>query len=298
MYSDISTVSALIVSNASITNSWKGELREKLEKLALTYSFYTEAVHEIRKWTPAEIEKVSFILAVDAAVNQWIESKCAWMESKSNNQSHLIIEKNKLPEIFRTFDARIFNKDKQIDSSTCSLPEFVEFTNKIVNGFNFGDLLKALATIDAKIQDIGFREAADSLGSSFRFTRDKLLSVKQQKGRLILDVAHYGTCFYDRIKSLKHFLLMAHSFENESGVSGLCDCLEGLILAEEDASAKNRWSDGRVDSRTKIETNPDVRAVFFKEVIKFHVKPNIFEALLGFVKHYGSRPVSEVEVIQ
>jgi hypothetical protein len=68
-----------------------------------------------------------------------------------------------------------------------------------------------------------------------------------------------------------------------------------LAAIGEERSLKDQCN-GFVESRTKVNDGEPVEAVFFRDKIKYFFKPDVFEALVGFVQSYATDPLRTIEV--
>ncbi len=281
---------------------WKEQLEGSLNGFTKAVNEYEKAERDLESFIRLSNSSVNAMSSIEELVNKWIDEKCTEATCNATNISHLKISRDRLPSEIGSFSfprCRVFhNPDPEIKKGKsifdASTEELVTYALNIIN---FDGLSAALAEESRVIESDGFKAAANELGSkfnlSFRHAHNKSqLQVKQQKARLILEVSHYGSWAYDRINSLTSVLAIAKTFELEAGVYGLRDCILAAIAEER----KVERSDYSIPSRTKVNEGENVEGVFFNEKIKFHFKPEIFEALIGFVQNYTDHTMKSIEV--
>lgn len=289
------------VQTTSVVDAWKLELNTQLEEFVSAIEAFNKSVSDLNKYI---YTNYSFYEKdeIENVISKWIEKKCQEANEKSSSIGHLKINAERLPSQFTKYkfprSSSMFSKDPEMEPGLsfhkASPSELAQY---VINTFDFDGLEQCINKVSSEIESESFRSAANFLATEFYLvTRARDIGagmkVPSQKGRYILERAHYGSWTHDRVNSLKRLLDPSHTFEKETGVYGLVDCLGALLEAEKSLPGHN----SSVASRTKVNEAMNVEAVFFNEKIKFYFKPEIFEAFISFIKGYTDEEIKNIEV--
>jgi len=275
---------------------WREQLTDKLKDFVKAFNDYHNSIKTLSNFlddTPRTLNEVN---AIEEVINNWIDGKCEDATNNANNVGHLKITRDRLPSDAGNFSFPYYlGLYDRHPKHNASAEELVSYAFKIIN---FEELEVALAKEAMEIENSSFKDAANKLGSMFDLAfrhshNNNVLQVKRQKGRFIVEVSHYGSWSHDRIGRLESVLDATSTFENETGSSGLRDCLLAAIGEERNISGCH---DCYVTSRTKVNIGESVEAIYFKDKIKFHFKPEQFESLVGFVQSYTDYTIKTIEV--
>lgn len=282
----------------------KLDLSNTLNEFCVAFNEYISAESKISRYIRHSSSRLNAMNSMEEVINKWIDGQCDKASDNADNIGHLTITRDRLPSDIGTFSfprrGRLCGPDPVINTRNgkgkaifeASIEELSQFA---LSTLDFAELHHALMKEVSEIEDAGFKDASIKLANMFGFIKRHTstpLQVKSQKGRYILEFAHYGSWTHDRIRSLQSKQVLARTFEMETGVTGFNECLK-LLIAEEELIASH---DAYVPSRTVVNAEGDVKAVFFNGKIKFHFKPSIFEALVSFIKSYSSESICTIEV--
>tara|TARA_B100000446_G_scaffold184352_1_gene206248 strand:- start:105464 stop:106411 length:948 start_codon:yes stop_codon:yes gene_type:complete len=290
-------------SATSQVDIWREELKTELAAFSEAFDRFKKAESTLYNYINKSAAHLNEMSCTEEVINKWIENKCSEASTIASNTGHLSITPERLPSEISSFsfprrysfyedDPELENGKSIFDASTNELARYA------LTHYDFSALETELKKVSVSIESEGFKDAANSLGSTFGITyrhhqKQCVLPVKKQKGRYILEASYYGSWVHDRVRSLHSIKEVAQTFEAETGANGLVTCLYAAIRAEE--AVQDRIN-GFVESRTKVYEGGGVEAVFFRDKIKFHFKPDVFEALVGFVQSYADTNLKTIEV--
>lgn len=284
----------------SQVDKWKLELTEHLSLCGKAIESYQKGVSALESFIHFNAERIYPCTTIESIMSQWVLKQCELANTRAQNASHLLITPDRLPSDLRRFSPSDceWNKEilKELGFRYPTDATFAQLSQFMLRTFDFAGLEAALSRAEKKIEAEGFKDAAKSLASNFGLSvrcRREFVELRKQKGRVILESSHYGSYSYDRAKSLNKFKDFAGSFEAEAGVGGLCQALALAIDAERSTSG---LSNSGVASRTKVGAGGNVEIVFFNDKLKFYFMPEIFEALVGFIKAYSIDPICELVI--
>jgi len=272
---------------------WKEQLAEKLDKFSDAFSSYYTSIDMLSNFlnkTPGTIDAVE---SLEEIINSWVDEQCVDATSNSSSIGHLEITSDKIDSNITEFYFPHSIRRQFIDNN--SVDELICYA---LLTLDFDEFEGALIKKTSEIESDSFKDAANILGAMFNLTfrhcnDNNVLQVKQQKGRFIAEISNNSSWAHDRIRRFESVIGAISTFQRETGMCGLHDCILSILEEERGISG---CCDCYVPGRTKVHTGESVEAIFFKGKIKFYFKPNQFEALIGFVKSYTDYSFKAIEV--
>jgi hypothetical protein len=270
-------------------DQWRRDLKQHFDEMCDVTELYLSAVGKMQKFTP-NVDQLSVFTLVRQQMEDWVKQQCEVQSNLADNVSHAKITVGLLP-----LDLWKFNFKREHNSSHT----IRDLCKEVLEDYDFECLDECLIELGSEIEGSGFKEAANYLVSHLGFrnysTRsDDVLALKKQKGMLILEMSYYGAYRFERIRYLEELRKFSNTFENESGVSGLADSIQGIIDAE---NALKSSFDESIPSRTAANVGGPVHAVVFKEKIKFYFSEHVFAALVGFVRSYSTENIVRIDIL-
>jgi hypothetical protein len=291
------------VTQTSQIDKWKSELKTELTQFAEAFGTFKKAEAALYGYINKSSAHLNEMSCTEEVINRWIKKTCSEASAKASNTGHLSITPDRLPSELGNYSFprrdRFFAEDPEIGKGKSffdATPD--ELASYVIRTFDFQALETELNKLSDTIEKEGFKASATNLGREFGLIilhrhNGTGIQIKQQRGRYILESSHYGSWVHDRVNSLQGVREVAQTFEAETGATGLVDCL--LAAIGEERSLKDQCN-GFVESRTKVNDGEPVEAVFFRDKIKYFFKPDVFEALVGFVQSYATDPLRTIEV--
>ena len=285
---DLIMQTALCFENVELERKikWKEELSARMNRFAKVADEYNYALSNVKNYLKNYTPEICVYSRLTDIVDDWVKDVCIRANEEANNRSSLDLTVEHLESRFSDFR---YGEGSGVNSSSKS-SECIQY---IEGNFDFVGLEKSIGRAKGKIEEKGFSVSAEKLLRKFGllkrgyYASEDILTLKQQKGRYLLDISHYGSWTRDRVDSLVALKSAATSFENESEVYGLVYCLQQLINKEVDEKAASNDIDYQVPSRTKVAMkDSNVSAIFFKEKIRFMFEPEVLEALISFINEY------------
>lgn len=286
----------------SKVEAWRAELRRRLDDFAADFEAFTKAEQALFKHYHHNDSRIDVRSVIEEIVSGWIKERCVEAASNTPNMTHLEVDPEYIDRDVGSFSfpvCRSFSDPDPVLPSgkplyEATTEELIEFA---LTSYSFSGLESELAKASASIEHAGFVDAANQLGAEFGLTyihthHASTLAIKRQKGGYLLEMAYYGSYSHDRTRSINSLKPKAITFQNETNVYGLSRCLDEILQLESGISF-----DQRIESRTKIGNRDSIEGVFFKDKIKFWLSPEMFEALVGFVKTYTTSNLRALDVV-
>jgi len=182
------------------------------------------------------------------------------------------------------------------NSSDALLNDCDDIADSVADAYPAEQLANELNTLVATIGDIAFKEAAHELGKALWILKihdwqDDPVVVRSVKGRLIIPTPYYGSYAFDRSRAWGELMQFAQIFDEEQGQNALVSVIGDIQRAEGNLSIM----DDRLPSRTRFH-GEGVTLEVFKESLKWHLDPDLFESFIAFVAEYSSYPLKEIRL--
>ena len=269
---------------------WKTELTQRLSEVSQAIEQANQALSVLEPYRLSYQSSISGFEYLPRVVQKWLAEVCEEANASTNNISHINITVENLPRSLTSFDFPCARGFYEADTKLpCGTPFFdgenEPLSEWLIDNFNFNLLEQSVKQAQNEIEKLGFQDAASRLASAFHLInynnyQNTALKVRMQKGRYLLEMDYHGWA-HERTRNYHQIKQAAMTFEREADVCGLSYCLQMMINAEHHLSLDNI-----LPSRTQVAHDGKVSATFFKEKIKLGFEPDVFEALIGFIRAY------------
>lgn len=262
-------------------DAWVGELSNLLTGFAMAFDDFERSRNGICEFILAsDVPGLCGAQQTEAVIDAWLQSKCDLFASQVSMGTDLAISCTEIGG--RVALSGDINHGNGVRRAT--IFELVAQALKLFNVDSFYDsLLKAQSVLFEN----GCRAASKVIGRKLGLvmyqenSERNSLAIKCVKGCMVLEQRSYSPYWHERARELEELGKHAVLFEKESGVTGVSRLI-GLCEDEE----RRHHEDVGVPSRTRVCVENAGVAVFFKGKIQFQIQPDLFAALLGFVKQY------------
>jgi len=295
----------LIVSNTPTTAMlWKDELKGLLLKVSSTLNDFKSISKKLSELIPSHSEShAQLYIAIEEVMDNWIKDRCREATRNSTGIGHLAISNSDLPSSISSWKfpraSGFFQPDPELlKGKTVHDLTDNELIEYAINTYDFDQLDSVLEKLQNELEGKSIKSAADSLGSVFGLINRRSsspLKLKMQKGRYVAEMEYYHSYFRERINSVRSLIPSVCTLEQESGISGLHQCLVAVLNEEERHFGMSRGIEGNVPSRTKLNSGGTIEVTFYKDKLKMLIAPEFFEAMISFIKDNTTHTFAELE---